>query len=227
MIDPTVSKFFAKNPGEGYAESYRADHGPRLQAMIDRYGLKQSLAGKRVVDVGGGLGFLGELLDPSTDYWVIDGADVKPEQRVAKGEWFRADLDHDQFGSYRDTALGGPFDTAFCLETLEHLQSPVHCLLQIKRLVKEGGLVYLSVPSESVWHNTPNPFTFWPPQHFEVFLAQLALPVRDFYVYQPKERGWPAYQFLCENRPHREKRMIYAKDDPKFLDCDIVAATNL
>jgi SAM-dependent methyltransferase len=228
MIDPTVSGFFSKNAAEGYAAQYRLDHGPRLKALLDRYGLVESLKSKRVVDVGGGLGFLGELLDPSTEYWVYDGSESAPEIRVSKGTWVRTDLDHDQFGGGPICGEDGAFaDAAFCLEVLEHLGNPHHCLVEIKKLVKPDGEVYLSVPTESVWHNTPYPSLLWPPQNFAVFLRQMALPILDFYVYEPKGRGWPAYQFKCRNAPWREKELVFPKAEEKFRDCTPLEATNL
>lgn len=229
-MNSTVSNFFDKDITGRYRDQYRLDHGPRLQALLDAYDLKRQLIGKRVLDVGGGLGFLGELLDPSTDYTVVDGADVKPQQRLCLGTWVRADLDRDEFGSEDgDNCLARQpqFDAAFCLETLEHLSNPYHCLVEIKKLVKEGGDIFLSIPTEKVWHNVVYPGLLWPPVNFGVFLGQLALPLEDYYVYEPKDRGWPAYQFRCKNRPHSEKRMVFPKDEPKFRDCTILEATNL
>lgn len=229
-MDPTVSDFFSKG-GDEYETLYRLDHGPRIRALLDRYDLVNQLKGKRVIDVGGGQGFLGEMLDPSTQYHVIDGATVPPNKRLCKGEWVVADLDYDRFAEsnpvVQDTWVGGGggfhsfpwprFDCAFALEVLEHLKSPYHCIEQLKMLVKQDGDIFISVPDESVWHNTPNPFTFWPPQHFEVWLRQMALPVVDFYVYKPTVRGWPAYQFKCRNAAWTEAQMIYPKTEAKFI----------
>ncbi len=223
MIDPTVSDFFTKN-GDEYETLYRLDHGPRIRALLDRYDLVNQLKGKRVVDVGGGQGFLGEMLDSSTEYWVIDGADVSEEKRLCRGTWGKADLDRDTFsdGVFRLTEGTGwktlmePFDVAFCLETLEHLTSPYHCIDQIKSLVRPDGDIFLSVPTESVWHNTPYPSLFWPPTNFVDWLAQMALPLVDFYVYEPKVRGWPAYQFKCRNADWIEAKMRYPKEEAKF-----------
>ncbi len=238
MSNATVEGFYTKNPGESYRELYDLDHGPRLDALIARYDLKTQLAGKRVVDVGGGLGFLGKRLDASTDYWVIDGAEVKPEERLCTGKWIQRDLDYHELGVGIYDLLKNPTwpaaplvpppaDAAFCLETLEHVGNPHHVLVEIKKLVKPNGDVYLSIPTESVTHNTPYPSLLWPPQNFELFLRQMALPILDFYVYQPVGRGWPAYQWRCRNAAWSEKALVFPKSEEKFRDCTPLEATNL
>jgi hypothetical protein len=85
----------------------------------------------------------------------------------------------------------------------------------------------LSVPTESVWHNTPYPGLLWPRQNWEQFLGQMALPIEDFYVYQPNGPGWPAYQYKCRNAAWKEKRLAFPKQEEKFLNCTPIEATNL
>lgn len=224
MTSQTVTDFYQK---ASYEESYDSQHGARLDEVVRHHDLKSRLAGKRVVDIGGGMGFLGKRLDPSTDYWVIDGAEIAEKDRLCAGEWKKFDLDHDHFGSYRDTSLEGPFDAAFCLEVLEHLSNPYHCLEQIKRLVKPDGDVYLSIPPISVTHNVVYPGLLWPRQNWEIFLAQMALPIIEYWQYQPKDRGWPAECYLCRNATWSEKRLVFPKQESKFTDCTPLEATNL
>jgi 2-polyprenyl-3-methyl-5-hydroxy-6-metoxy-1,4-benzoquinol methylase len=217
MHNQTVEQFYQKVGVEGYVECYRLDHSPRIAAIIEKYGLKEGLKGKRLVDIGGGLGFAGELLDKSTEYVVIDGAEIEEAQKLCNGQWFTQDLDYDHFSSYRDTVLGGEFDAAFFLETIEHLISPYHCIAEIKKIVKPDGDIFVSTPTEQVTHNTPYPSLFWPYQNFIQWLGQMALPVVDAYVYQPEGRGWPAYQYRCRNADWKEAKMLFPKDDPKFV----------
>lgn len=243
MIDPTVSDFFIKdNPG--YLAEYDHSHGPRLDALVARYGLDK-LRGQRILDVGGGLGFLGKRLDRSNDYWVIDGAEITPEQRLCRGNWLKADLDHDTFSRHDIPGFGptglrdvmiytdrhlGSFDAAFCLETLEHIGNPHHALVEIKKLVKPDGDIYISIPTETVWHNAPMPTLLWPENpNFRLFLQQMALPILDFYHYTPATVGWPAYTYRCRNAAWTEnpRRLLFPKDEAKFLGATPLQATNL
>lgn len=222
-MNPTVAGFYTKDVSD-YVASYRLDHGPRLQVVIDRYGLKESLRGKRVLDLGGGLGFAGELLSGS-DYWVIDGAEIQVEQRLCTGHWLKQDLDYDEFSLA--IPFENKFDAAFCQEVLEHLSNPYHCLCETKKMVREGGEIFISLPTESVTHNTIYASLLWPPQNWELFLGQMALEIVDRWVYEPKARGWPAYQWRCINRPWSQKRLIFHKDEEKFINCTPLEATNL
>ncbi len=222
-MNDTVASFYAK---DSYQESYDSQHGARLDAVIEHHDLKNRLAGKRVVDIGGGMGFLGKRL-PGVDYHVIDGAEIAEKDQLCPGVWHQFDLDHAHFGSYHDTIMQGPFDAAFCLETLEHLSNPYHCLEQIKRLVKPDGEVYISIPPESVTHNVVYAGLLWPAQNFAQFLGQMALEIVDAWVYTPKDRGWPAYQFKCLNRGWDQKRMLFPKGEEKFRLATPLECTNL
>lgn len=247
-MNNTVKDFYTK-PTEGYIDNYEKDHGPRLDAVIEHYEFK-NLKNSRILDVGGGLGFLGKRLDSTNEYWVIDGSDVEHKQRLCKGRWIKADIDHKEFGS--DDVIEvvefkkvygfneysglyhlvkkddfGKFDACFLLETIEHCGNPHHVIDQIKKLVKIDGTIIVSIPDESVWHNTPYPGLLWPPENFAQFLGQMALTIVDFWHYKPKIRGWPAYHFKCINRPYRDKVMLYPKQEAKFLDANPVEMTNL
>jgi 2-polyprenyl-3-methyl-5-hydroxy-6-metoxy-1,4-benzoquinol methylase len=236
-MNNTVTQFYAKNPDEKYGDSYDGQHGYRLDAMVAHFKLNE-LKSQKLLDVGGGLGFLGKRLDPSNDYWVIDGAKVELSQRVSSGRFIRQDLDHDYFGSIPiqvevdDSVvlhdLGQTFDGAFCLETLEHLSNPYHCLTEIKKLVKIGAPILLSVPTIDVWHNVVMPALLWPQDNFRQFLGQMALPIVGEWDYIPKpNEGWPAHHYLCINRPWQEKRLMFPKAEQKFIDATPLECTNL
>lgn len=239
-VDSTVEGFFTKNATEGYAAQYRLDHSPRLVAMLCHFMLTD-MKGKRVADVGGGLGFLGECIDRSNDYWVFDGAETTLESRVCKGTWAKVNLQRDDFGttwSERGTQVEGlsyitwarttpNFDIAFCCETLEHLSDPYHCLEQIKKMVKPDGDIIISIPDETVWHNVVYCGLLWPRQNFEQFLGQMALPVKEFWHYKPKNRGWPAYHFHCTNASWDKKVMAFPKTEEKFKWATPLEMTNL
>lgn len=224
MSDASVERFFTKNAADGYAAQYEIDHGPRLDAMISRWNLRESLKGKRVLDVGGGLGFLGKRFDRSTDYWVVDGADMPVAMRLCPGWWQFADLDYEQFSKPILRGENGErFDAAFCLETLEHLTNVYHCLVETKKLVKPDGDIYISIPHANVTHNYIYPALMVDPNNFAQFLGQMALPVMEYWLW---DRGWNAHHFKCRNAGWHEKVMLYPKQEQKFVHATPVEMVN-
>ncbi len=231
-MDTTVTNFYTKNAEQGYADDYDRQHGSRLDATITRFGLDK-LKDKKLLDVGGGMGFLGRRLDSSNDYWVVDGAYIPEDKRLCKGTWYDSDLDYTKFSEPGRFSLytfklvepiPSDFDAAFFFETLEHLSNPYNALEQIKKAVKPNGDIYLSIPHENVWHNTVYPGLLWPVQNFQQFLGQMALPIVDFWLW---DKGWNAYIFKCRNASWNEKVMLYHKAEDKFKDATPVQMTNL
>ena len=55
--------------------------------------------------------------------------------------------------------LVGRYDIVTCFEVIEHLFNPLHCLLQIKKVLASDGKLYLSTPRYK-------PHVIWDPQHF-------------------------------------------------------------
>lgn len=232
MSDASVEGFFSKNAAEGYEKQYDLDHGPRLDAMIQKWNLGETLKGKQVLDVGGGLGFLGKRFDTSTEYWVADGAVIPGESQLCPGHWCHYDLDHDQFSlpigrararNYVGSQIDRRFDAAFCLETLEHLTNPYHCLAEIKKLVKPNGDIYISIPHANVWHNYIYAALMVDPSNFAQFLGQMALPIVEYWLW---DKGWNAHHFKCRNAAWNEKVMLYPKQEQKFVNATPIEMVN-
>lgn len=222
-MDKSIEGFYTKNPEENYIDHYDRDHGPRLDAMIVRWNL-QSLDNQNILDVGGGLGFLGKRLPPSNRYFVIDGAELPQDKVMCKGLYLKKDLDYEKF-SDSCFSEGLPLcDVAFCLETLEHLSNPYNTLAEMKKLVKIGGHIYISIPHVNVWHNYIYPGLMVNPEVFAQFLGQMALPIRDYWLW---DKGWNAHHFKCENRPYNEKQMLFPKQESKFINATPIEMVNL
>ncbi len=221
-MDKSVEGFFTKNAADGYAAQYDKDHGPRLDNLIERFQINEKFADKDVVDVGGGMGFLGKRLKQIW-YNVIDGADIPHENRLCNGVWNTVDLDYDKFSQKVFRPVGG-FHAAFCLETLEHLTNPYNCLSEIKKIVRENGDVYISIPHVNVWHNYIYPALMWEQKNFEQFLGQMALPVLEYHLW---DKGWNAHTWRCQNAAWTDSRMLFSKSEAKFVGKTPVEYVNL
>ena len=100
--------------------------------------------GQRVVDVGGGEGYLSRVL-AARQYRVVC---VAAPGTIAKDfpgdvEVVEADLD------FRVPPLAGPFDYALCGDLLEHLRDPKQTLLWIQGLLRPGGKLIASLPNSA------------------------------------------------------------------------------
>lgn len=224
-MDNSIKQFFKKNSEQNYSSQYDIDHGPRLDAMIQKWNLLEDLKNKSVCDIGGGLGFLGKRINlPKDQYYVIDGAEVPDSMKVCNGNWICSDLDYEKFGDINKSNINKSFDTSFCLETLEHLSNPYNCLAEIKKITKENGDIFISIPHANVWHNYIYPALMVDPRGFAQFLGQMALPIVEYWLW---DKGWNAHHFKCRNAPWTESKMLYPKNEEKFYGKTPIEYVNL
>ncbi|MEQ1946715.1 MAG: class I SAM-dependent methyltransferase [Bryobacteraceae bacterium] len=99
----------------------------RMKKVVEKYGLKD----KHVLDVGAGTGYLQDLVD---DYVGLDiSASAK---RYFHKPFVQASATEMPF---RD----GEFDALWSVWVLEHVPKPEQALVEIRRVVKDGGVLYL------------------------------------------------------------------------------------
>lgn len=80
---------------------------------------------------------------------------------------------------YTEKKTGETFDVVSFFEVLEHQDNPVGFMAQVRRLLKPGGHIALSVPNRNRWQKgldytdlPPNHLTRWNPAVLTAFLAQ-------------------------------------------------------
>jgi SAM-dependent methyltransferase len=111
--------------GEKVAEAYHIEE--RLRDFITKYGL----AGSTALDVGSGRGYLQDLVENYT------GLDISPTA---------ARFYHKKFVLGSATAMpfgAGSFDVVWSIDVLEHVPNPEQALSEIRRVAKDGALLYL------------------------------------------------------------------------------------
>jgi SAM-dependent methyltransferase len=110
-----------------------------INGRVARFARDYGLAGKSVLDVGAGRGYLQDIVE---DYTALD---ISPSAR----RFF-----HKRFVAGSATAMplaDNEFDAAWTIWVLEHVPDPENALAEMRRVVKPGGLLYL-LPT---WDCTP------------------------------------------------------------------------
>lgn len=216
-MNRSVTEFYDEQPEAQYERS----HGPRFDFLVKDLGLDK-ITNSRVGDFGCGYGpiFLRMGFDKGNQYFGWDGADiVVPEEEFW---YYRQDLSASE--SDAEELLTKPLDYAFCFETIEHLTNPYNCLVKIKSLLKLDGILYLSVPHESITHNTIYPGLLYPVQNFKEFLGQMAFEIERHVTH---DKAFKQHVFTLKNKDWNHSKMKWFKGEEKFRNISPQEAVNL
>jgi 2-polyprenyl-3-methyl-5-hydroxy-6-metoxy-1,4-benzoquinol methylase len=108
----------------------------------------EDLAGKKLLDLGAGPGYLSWKLDEFLAARGIDGrdaitaCDLYPEQ-------FKYDRLTCRFGDFSDRLqfADDTFDIVICMEVIEHVADQKQLVAEIARILKPGGRVLITTPN--------------------------------------------------------------------------------
>ena len=163
-----------------YYDTYWTDAGfnPPSNLTEDLERLLLQATGGRVLDVGCGNGETagGFLTDHGRDYV---GVDVSPSAvHTAQSRGLDVRLIEDA------AALPFPdssFDSAICIEVLEHLWAPHHAAAEALRVLKPGGTYFATCPNVVYWRRRADMLLFgrWHPYGDELSVEQ---PWRDPHI---------------------------------------------
>jgi len=132
-----------------YGDMYEADKYVKLRFRIYKSLLNPFLKNNvKLLDIGCYTADLLKLLPKYIDYYGIDYDETALEIAKKRGaKVIKLDLENEQI------PLNQKFDIIVCTEILEHLKDPEKILIQIKRLLKEEGVVIISLPNEcTIYH---------------------------------------------------------------------------
>jgi 2-polyprenyl-6-hydroxyphenyl methylase/3-demethylubiquinone-9 3-methyltransferase len=94
----------------------------------------------RILEIGGGLGELTELLASSPD--VSEVVNIEPQPFASAHPKVQCVV-----SSFEDASLDRPVDVVVAFEVLEHILDPAHFLAKAQAFLKPGGLLILSTPN--------------------------------------------------------------------------------
>ncbi len=95
-----------------------------------------SCEGKKILEVGCGNGALLELLKSTNEVVGVDASADGIAACASRG-----------IQSYCMDPSSKSFDVVICLETMEHMMSPYYALMEMRRVLKNGGKFICSVPN--------------------------------------------------------------------------------
>jgi SAM-dependent methyltransferase len=176
---------------------------PRVTAFAEKYGFRND-ASKRVLEVGAGTGYLQDVVPNYV------GLDISPSAK----RYF-----HKPFVEASATEMPFPdstFDGLWSVWVLEHVPKPEHALNEIRRVVKDGGILYLKPAWFCKW---------WYADGYEV------RPYSDFgWAGKAKKASlnllaWPYYRYFSM-LPARfaRKVQVQAAGGPSRLHYDLLNA---
>jgi ubiquinone/menaquinone biosynthesis C-methylase UbiE len=186
----------AKQAYSDYYEGLDAPIGGDERFLWINDALLTDIKGRVILDVGCGEGTLLRMLDiKGNQVFGIDASESAKKACELKGiECIVADMSTENLSRFPD----GMFDIVLCLETIEHLENPFHCLWEIKRLLKENGTFIVSIPNTKTLH----PYVY--PGLFNLKNFKLFLELNSFEVISI--RGWG--QCIMGNKIYRQLKSI-------------------
>ncbi|MCH7910255.1 MAG: methyltransferase domain-containing protein, partial [Candidatus Hydrogenedentes bacterium] len=162
-------------PGKKGLEILELEHRARYACAAE------SVAGKRVLDLGSGAGYGSAMLGERAEY--VLGFDISKEAvRYAKGAYSGSNVDFHignvcapGFVNKVQKLAKEPFDCVTCFEVIEHVAEPLTLLAHVKSLLRPEGVFFISTPNidypyES-GHDNPHHVTEYSLEEFEKLLS--------------------------------------------------------
>ncbi len=199
-------KSYYSREGTDDLSSYEKDHKMRLDFLIEDMRLRE-IKNQKVCDFGAGGGYILRNLDTSNDLYAVDGFNIEDDlQRETYN--LDAPFADDFISKY------GQIDTAFSFEMFEHLTNPYNFIYELKQILKEGGLLYFTVPHEATQHNTFYPGLIYPVENLIQFFQQMSFKLVERKVHSKR---FVQNVLVLENMSWEYVKMLWPKKEAKFF----------
>lgn len=134
------------------------------------------LKGGRVLDIGTGSGYIAHALSKKARK--VDSVDIVDDRLIKDG--YSQKIVQDENLPFSDKL----FDFVVTNQVLEHVPDHAKHLSEIRRVLKDDGVVYLA---------TPNKWWITDPHYKLPFISWLPRPVASEYLRLTKKRKWDIY----------------------------------
>ena len=134
------------------------------------------MKGKKILEVGTGAGYIAHALSEHAKS--VDSVDIVDDRKIKTG--YKQKIVPDEALPYKD----GQFDIVITNHVLEHVPDQETHMLEMARVLKKGGIIYLASPNKW-WLTDP---------HYKLpFISWLPRPVAGKYLKLAKHRKWDIY----------------------------------
>jgi ubiquinone/menaquinone biosynthesis C-methylase UbiE len=122
-----------------------------VKLLIDESGKLDSKSKMKAIELGCGEGFSTERLHKMLSNNIEMQASEFVESLVPKAQKRNPEIKVIQESVYELKHKDKTFDIIFLLEVLEHLDYPDQALKEIRRVLRDDGVLILGVPREPIW----------------------------------------------------------------------------
>lgn len=180
---------------------------------------------KRVLDIGGGLGFGSFLLSRFADKaFFVDRS--KDAVRFVEKMWVESAPNIVPICGDADALVGGEgsFDCIFLMDVIEHVEDPLDLLKKAGRLLKKDGTLIITTPEEDYYPYSVCPPERWSdpedklineaiwPWHIQALGEEKLLPLLKAASFEVAEKSYTTYlkgyDFSDELKAAREKNDV-------------------
>ena len=201
-----IQTYYSRTDTANISE-YEKDHKPRLDHLIVDLKLN-TIEDSKICDFGAGGGYILRNMHESNQVIAVDGFEVKDE---LTREQYNLDI------PFADDFLSkhGQVDVVFSFEMFEHLTNPYNFVYEMKRILKEDGLLYFSVPHELDGHNTYYPGLIYPVENLMEFFGQMAFSVQQKKLHRVR---FIQNVLVLKNKPWDNVKMRWRKKPYEVYD---------
>lgn len=216
-------KKFYDTQGHSYKE-YEKSHGKRFDFLFRDLELYK-LENVKICEFGFGLGHLYSRFNTSNNNVFYVGVDYTEPEKIVHlpDKYFQKDLNL-PFADDVLKEINGQVDIGFFFESCEHLTNPYNALIEIKKIIKLDGILYLSIPAEDANHPYIYPKLFNPTENFQEFLEQMAFKVEWKRVHRA---AFSQVVFKLINKDWSYSKMTVYKTEDKFRNIEPLVYVNL
>ncbi len=160
----------------GRVSKDKASRIKKAQKIVEIFESTKSLKGKRVLDIGTGSGYIAHAL--SIRAKDVVSVDIIDDRKIKEG--YTQKIVTNELLPFKDKQ----FDFVVTNQVLEHVPDQPKHVSEIRRVLKDDGVVYLASPNK--WWTTD-------PHYKLPFISWLPRPIASFYLKTVKKRKWDIY----------------------------------